>query len=550
MKDKIILYLKKYLDLNKFSNFTEKIIILNSKSKNFGDFNTNLAIIIAKKNNKDPLIIANEIKEYLLKISLFKDITITKPGFINFFINEKEIIKYALSYFDKNYHDKFNTLQKLKINYEFVSANPTGYLHLGHARHAIIGETTVMILKYVGHNVIREYYINDAGVQIDNLANSIYNHALIKLNIKNNDQDNSQYNGYEIIDYASYLAKNHQDLFINKNKEQAIIKIKKLAVDHFLEEIKKDLKALNVADYDIFTSDKKLIEDKKVDKILAKFQKSKYYYKKDDAIWIKTSAFGDPKDRVLIKKDLTYTYMVADFANHVKKYQGGYDLMIDLWGADHHGYEARIKAGLEILGYDSNKLKIDYITLVKLLENGQEFKMSKRKGTAIRIREILDLIDVPAFKFSILAKAKSQMHAIDIAKVNKKDINNNIYWYIQYANSRINQLLNKVEAKTITNLKLKNDYLYLGKEQIEQNLLLKIIAFADQILQAANNREPLILINYLKELAQAFHAYYNSCKIINENKEIEEERLLLIISLKNLFERIFNILKIEPIKKM
>jgi arginyl-tRNA synthetase len=142
------------------------------------------------------------------------------------------------------------------------------------------------------------------------------------------------------------------------------------------------------------------------------------------------------------------------------------------------------------------------------------------------------------------------MHAIDIAKVNKKDINNNIYWYIQYANSRINQLLNKVEAKTITNLKLKNDYLYLGKEQIEQNLLLKIIAFADQILQAANNREPLILINYLKELAQAFHAYYNSCKIINENKEIEEERLLLIISLKNLFERIFNILKIEPIKKM
>lgn len=550
MKDKIILYLKKYLDLNKFSNFTEKIIILNSKSKNFGDFNTNLAIIIAKKNNKDPLIIANEIKEYLLKFSLFKDITITKPGFINFFINEKEIIKYALSYFDKNYQDKFNTLQKLKINYEFVSANPTGYLHLGHARHAIIGETTVMILKYVGHDVIREYYINDAGVQIDNLAHSIYNHALIKLNIKKSDQDNSQYNGYEIIDYASYLAKNHQDLFIDKNKEQAIIKIKKLAVDHFLEEIKKDLKALNVANYDIFTSDKKLIEDKKVDKILAKFQKSKYYYKKDDAIWIKTSAFGDPKDRVLIKKDLTYTYMVADFANHVKKYQGGYDLMIDLWGADHHGYEARIKAGLEILGYDSNKLKIDYITLVKLLENGQEFKMSKRKGTAIRIREILDLIDVPAFKFSILAKAKSQMHAIDIAKVNKKDINNNIYWYIQYANSRINQLLNKVEAKTIANLKLKNDYLYLGKEQAEQNLLLKIIAFADQILQAANNREPLILINYLKELAQAFHAYYNNCKIINKNKEIEEERLLLIISLKNLFERIFNILKIEPIKKM
>ncbi|BDV03760.1 MAG: arginine--tRNA ligase [Candidatus Hepatoplasma scabrum] len=549
MKEEIIFYLQKYLNDHKISFPKEKIFVFVGKNKQFGDFNTNIAILLANKNKKDAIKIANNIKDFLLNFNYFSDITVTEPGFINFFFKKEQIIKKALLYFDKNYQEEFNTILKQKINYEFVSANPTGYLHLGHARNAIIGETTVMLLDYIGHNVTREYYINDGGNQIDNLAKAIYYYALKKLNIKNDFVKSSEYNGYEIIDYANYLAKKEQKLFYLKEQEQIIKKLKKLAIKHYLSEIKKDLNSLMVADFDIYTSDQKLFDDKKVDEILKNLQKTEYFYEKDGATWLNTSAFFDTKDRVLIKSDGSFTYMVADIANHVQKYQRGFDLMINLWGADHHGYEKRIKSGLQILGYDANKLKIDYITIVKLLENGQEFKMSKRKGTAIKIREILEKVDLGVFKFSILAKGKSQMHAIDIAKINKKDINN-IYWYIQYANSRIHQLLKKAGQERLSNLELKKNYKYLGEDAKEEQLLSKMTAFHDQVLQASLNREPLILTNYLKELAQIFHSYYNNCKIISSNKEQEHERLILIVALKNLFARIFNILKIEIIEKM
>lgn len=549
MKEQIIFYLQKYLKDQKIDFSDQEILVFQGKSKQFGDYNTNIALLIAKKKQEDPFLIANKIKDFLQKFNYFKEITITKPGFINFFLKKEEIIAKALSYFDKNYRDKFNSISKKKINYEFVSANPTGYLHLGHARNAIIGETTVMLLNYIGHNVIREYYINDGGNQIDNLAKSIYYHGLKKLNIKNDFFESSEYNGYEIIDYANYLAENNKEIFLLKDLNEIIAKIKELAIEHYLIEIKKDLKSLKIADFDIYTSEQKLFEDQSVEKVLSNLKKTKYFYQKDDASWLNTKAFFDTKDRVIIKSDGSFTYMVADLANHVQKFSKKYDLMIDLWGGDHHGYEKRIKSGLEILGYESAKLEVDYITIVKLLENGKEFKMSKRKGTAIRIREILEKVDVGVFKFSILAKAKSQMHAIDIAKINKKDINN-VYWYIQYANSRIHQLLSKIEKDRLNNLKLKNNYKYLAKKGQEEKLLLKIASFHDQVLQAALNREPLILINYLKELVQIFHSYYNSLKILNGNIEEEDERLILILALKNLLDLIFNILKIDVIQKM
>lgn len=549
MKEQIIFYLQKYLKHSKIDFSSTEILVFQGKNKQFGDYNTNLALIVAKKNKDNPFDVAKKIKDFLETFAYFEKITITKPGFINFFIKKEKIIAKALAYFEKDYQEKFDTILKAKINYEFVSANPTGYLHLGHARNAIIGETTIMLLDYIGHNVIREYYINDGGNQIDNLAKSIYYHASKKLNLQNNFVESSEYNGYEIIDYAYELAKNNKEIFYLKDQNEIITKIKKMAIEHYLIEIKRDLKSLKIADFDIYTSEEKLFQDHKVEKVLSDLKKTKYFYQKDGANWLNTEAFFDTKDRVLVKSDDSFTYMVADLANHVQKFTRGYDLMINLWGGDHHGYEKRIKSGLEILGYKSNKLEVDYITIVKLLENGQEFKMSKRKGTAIRIREILEKVDLGVFKFSILAKAKSQMHAIDIAKINKKDINN-VYWYIQYANSRIHQLLNKVEKDRLNKLKLKTNYKYLAEEEIEEKLLLKIASFHDQVLQAALNREPLILTNYLKELVQIFHSYYNSCKIINDDKEIEDERLILILALKNLLDRIFNILKIDVIQKM
>ncbi len=518
--------------------------VLKTKNEKFGDFTTNISLKLIKALGKNPMEIAESIKSFLETNykDVFKEVTVTNPGFVNMFMQESFVTEYAMKFVDQGYKPDFGIDSK-KINYEFVSANPTGDLHIGHARNAIVGDITINIFEYVGHKVNREYYINDAGNQIEELAKSVYYYLADELKLESNiPVEEVGYKGVEIEELGRKLAKTNE--YNNLSKEEAIDKLKVVSKEYFLERIWNLLEQMKLKPFDTKTSEQELFDSGKVKEELDKMKAKKdFIYEEEGAIWLKTEKHGDDKNRVLVKSDGTYTYMVADIANHVMKYDQGYDLVMDLWGADHHGYETRIKASLEILGHDSNKMLVDFISMVKLLQNGKELKMSKRQGTSLRIFDVLEKVDIDILRFYIISKSKEQSLIIDLDKANQES-NDNPYFYMQYAHARMNQILLN------SNLEHSKEYNLLGKEIQEFNLLKKLNEFEDYIFAAVNDREPYQLAIYIKELAQAFNSFYASCRVISENQELTKQRLALVSAVKNVYTTVLKLMGIEPKEKM
>ena len=549
MKNFIAKKIEEYFKQEKINFDISKLEVLKSNKKEFGDFNTNVSLKLAQQLKKSPMEIAEKMIEHLSKNKEFTKIELLKPGFINFYIDDSILIDAILSnlitLFKK---DKLNLFNE-KINYEYVSANPTGFLHMGHARNAIVGDVVCRLYEYMGADLVREYYINDAGNQIKGMALSIMYHYNTFANNKSVvvSKEEVIYNGKEIIELGKKIHEENKNLTF-KNKEEAIKFFAETGKKYFLAEIKKTLTNINVLDFKYFTSEKSLFDSGSVDKFLTKLSKTNYYYEKDGAKWLKTSDFNDDKDRVIIKKDGGFTYMVADVANHVQKYERGFEKLLNLWGSDHHGYEERIKATCQMLGHDSSKIEVFYISMVKITKNKQELKMSKRSGTSLLINDVVELIKPDLLRYSIISKTKEQNLVIDIDEIEKKELSNP-YYYIQYANARINNLLLKYESK---HGKIKNisKYKLIGKEEKEKELLLNVNEFIDIIKQSAIKNEPNILWNYLFKLAINFHSYYNSCIIIGNNKELSLERINLIILLEKLFSKIFFLFGMTVIKKM
>jgi len=530
-------------------NMWSIVEVLKTKDLKFGDYTSNTPLRLSQMMNKRPMDIAENIKTYLEEnhSKYFEKITVTEPGFVNMFLSKDLLVKQSLLFSKDNYKPVFNHIEKQKINYEFVSANPTGDLHIGHARNAIVGEISSRVLEYIGHDIYREYYINDGGNQINELATSIYFYlsSFLKKDITLSKEDVG-YHGKEIISFAEKLYKEKFKLKGSTQKDE-INSLKEIATKHFLNEIKTILNKLGLDKFDKWTSEKKILESEKINEMINILKEKDALYEKDGATWIKTEKFKDAKDRVLIKANGSYTYMVADVINHIDKIKNGCDKMIDLWGKDHHGYEDRIKATLKWLGY-KEKLSIDYINMVQILNGNEIVKMSKRAGTSLRIKDILKEMDVDVFKFFIVSKAKEQEMEIDINIAKQTDVSNPFY-YVQYANARVNQIIEKYkneigEIKTLSSFKL------LGEEEKEKELLRKIVEFEDVILSINKNREPSNIINYLKELSQSFNSYYATCKVISDNKELTNERIILLISIKNLYKIIFKLIGIKPIDKI
>ncbi|NOQ50492.1 MAG: arginine--tRNA ligase [Mycoplasmataceae bacterium] len=546
IEQKIQTFIQKELKLENI-----EVEVLATKKNSYGDYSTNLPLKLSKIVNKSPLDIAEQLLKYLEESNFpeFEKITVTKPGFVNFFLSLDYLVKNSLYFLDKKYKPEF-IINKQKINYEFISANPTGDLHIGHARNAIVGDITINLLQYIGHEVKREYYINDAGNQINELAKSVYFFFAKELNkdISLTKEDVS-YNGIEIKEYGILLAKTKAKL-IKLSEEEAIKKIQKLTLKYFLKEIKTVINALNIPSFDFFTSEQSFYDKGKVDQTITQLIESKHTYEKDGALWLKTSDFGDDKDRVLVKQDKTLTYMVPDIANHVAKLERGFNQLIDLWGTDHHGYETRIRAALVFLGYKPEQLEVNFINMVKIISNNEEFKMSKRKGTSLRIKDVLKAIDSDLLRFFIVSKSKEQSLSIDVEFVTTKN-NNNPFYYFQYANARVNQILEKYKGQVNKKLpKLTDKLTLVGQDEKERSLLLKMVEFEDIIYQGVKDKEPYILVVYLKELAQEFNSYYNYCIVIGKDNKLTEERILLMMALKNLFQQILALLGITPINKM
>ena len=538
IKTKLTSMLKKSLDkLN--IELENDIVIEKPAKKENGDYSTNIALTLTKKLHQSPMEIATNIKENLEKEVVIEDIQIASPGFINIYLKKEFLLSYINKIIteNKNY-GKNNIGNNKKINIEFVSANPTGILHIGHGRGATYGDNLARIMNFSGYDVTKEYYVNDAGNQMNNLGISIKERYKELCGLECNLPENG-YHGKEIID----LAKKIYEEYGNQKLESDIEFFKQQGLETLLSQIKKDLDRYRV-NFNIFTSEQSIYDKCLVEDVLSKLRNSNQCYVKDDALWLKTTQYGDEKDRVLIKSDGNYTYLTPDIAYHIDKINRGYDELIDVLGSDHHGYINRLKAALTMLGKDSNILDIKILQMVRLIKDGEELKLSKRTGKTITLMELVDEIGVNATRyfFSSHSLDTSMDLNIDLAL---KQSNENPVYYIEYANARICSILKKYHKKPIP----LEQYVNLNSKET-YTILNKLIEFEDIVISSAKKESPHIIANYIYDLATLFHSYYAKDKIITEDEKSTEEKINLLLAIQIVIQNALDLLGIIPREEM
>ena len=538
IKQKIQGIIKTGLDKLEIDVSLDKIIIETPKESKNGDYSTNIALVLTKILKDNPMNIANKIANEI-KDECIEKVDIASPGFINIYLTKKVLLDEINKIIneDRNY-GKNNTGNNEKVNLEYVSANPTGTLHIGHGRGATYGDNLSRILSFCGYDVTREYYINDAGNQMNNLGISIKERYKEICGLDCNLPEDG-YHGKEIIAIAQNIYDMYQDSKLNED----ISYFKQEGLNILLEEIKKDLDRFRV-NFDVFTSEQSLYDKGEVEKVLNSFKKNNNCYIEDNALWLKTSEYGDEKDRVIVKKDGAYTYLLPDIAYHINKIERGYLKLIDVLGADHHGYINRIKGALEILGHDSSVLDIEILQMVRLLRDGEEIKISKRTGKSITLNELIDEVGINATRYFFASKSLDTQMDFDLGLAVKNSNENPVY-YIEYANARIAKVLNNFQE----NIEPKEKYTTL-EEDIAYNIMNKLIRFEDTVISAATKKQPHIICNYVYDLASLFHSYYGAYKFITEDKIYTEERMLLLKAIKIVINNSLNLIGVIPREEM
>ena len=516
----------------------ENIVIEIPKKEEFGNYSTNISLMLAKKLRESPIEIAKKIKENI-KNDIFENIEIAPPGFINFYLKKERLYKEINKIIqeDKQYGQN-DTGKKLKVNIEYVSANPTGILHIGHGRGACYGDNLSRIMSLCGYDVTREYYINDAGNQMNNLGISIKERykEICHLDFKIPEDG---YHGKEIIN----IAKKIYDQYNDKKLEESINYFKEEGLKILMHQIKLDLDKFRV-NFDIFTSEKSLYDKGLIEKILNSFKKNNECYVEDNALWLKTSNYGDEKDRVIVKNDGNYTYLLPDIAYHVDKIERGYEKLIDVFGADHHGYINRLKGSLEILGYNSDILDIKILQMVRLLKDGEEVKISKRTGKTITLNDLIEEVGINAARYFFASKSLDTQIDFDLSLAIKNSNDNPVY-YIEYANARITSILNSYKKE----VKIKDNYQTITNP-LAYTIMNKLLMFTDVVISAAEKQQPHIISNYVYELTTIFHSYYTTEKFITEDEEYTEERMALLKAIKIVINNSLNLIGIIPREQM
>mgnify|MGYP001192773241 FL=1 len=528
-----------------------------------GDLYTNVAMKLAKLLRKNPLLIAEEISKNFEAIDSIEKIEIAKPGYINFFLTQSN----KFNELNRIINDDLIILKesnKKNIHIEYVSANPTGPLHIGHGRGMIVGDTTARFLTYQGHSVNREYYVNDAGRQIDLLLVSTLLSYLNREDHVFSDEKESDegllvtYKGSYINEVSKIISSFLEEIdgkkvlsllnepidtvikFLKKHKNY--LSIRKSLVNVIINDyIKEDLSSVNI-EFDSWYYESDLYKTGLLNKILVDLENKKLSYKKDGALWFKNTKFGEEKDRVLVKSNGDMTYFSIYIAYHAHKFKQ-YDLLIDIWGADHHDYAIRLTNAMKALGYDvDNRLQIHLIQFANLIRGGKSISMSTRSGDFYPLQELVKEIGCDATKFFYLTKKKEQHLEFDVDLAIEKNKNNPIY-YIQYAHARIKRIINDIkqqviEKEDLNNLKTKN----------ENELIELINLYQDTINKATKEIRPDIITNYLYKISQAFHSYYAETKILSS--EIKGEKILLIKCVDKIILNGFQLLDIEPMDVM
>ncbi len=516
------------------------IVIEVPKLRQNGDFSCVIAMKLAKTLKQNPRQIAEEIKRKILNYNEIEKVEIAGPGFINIFLNNKYVFSGISKVIEeKDNYGKVNLGNGKKVNVEFVSANPTGILHLGTARGAAYGMNLSNILSFAGFNVTKEYYINDAGNQINNLGMSIKERYKGLCGLEENMPEDGYY-GTEIVEIAKGIKEKYEHSKLNAD----LSFFKELGVDFLLGVIKKDLSDFGVT-FDVWTSEKSIRTKGRIEESLEILNDKGLVYKKDDATFLRTTVYGDDKDRVLIKTDGSYTYLVPDIAYHLDKFDRGFDELVDVFGADHHSYVSRLKASIEALGYDKNKLEVKLLQMVKLLRGGNVVKMSKRTGGNITIRELIDEIGKDAARYFFAMRSLDGQMDFDIDLALKKTNENPLY-YVEYAHARICSILKDAKQR---NISFDNEINVVNDED-SKALILKVYEFSDVVSSAALKKEPHLITNYVYELAGMFHNYYGKHRILTDDVCESQERLSIIKTVQITIKNALRLIGVKAIDKM
>ncbi len=513
-----------------------------------GDIATTVAMSLAKQLKKPPGKIAEDIVNNIRDRSIFEKIDIAGPGFINFTFT----LEYIFSELKKLIIHKSEFLREnigkgKKIQIEFISANPTGPLHLGHGRGGAVGEALSNLLKAAGFNVEREYYINDAGKQVNLLGMSVFARYQQLLGSTYHFPDDG-YKGQYIEEIAKEIIKERGKEYHKSDFEKVADFFIDFSYQKILSGIRNDLKDFGI-NFDTWQSERQLFKSGEVKNAIEDLRKKGLIYEKDGATWFRATSFGDDKDRVIIKKDGEYTYFTSDIAYHRKKIEKRFDELINIWGADHHGYIPRIQAVIEALGYSKDKLKILLVQMVNLMRGGKPVQMSKRAGEFVTLREVIDEVGSDITKFIFLTR-RPDSHLdfdLDIAKAQSSE---NPVFYVQYANARINSIFNHAIEKGVSLEGLSDVSFNLLSTFEEIRIIKKLLTYRMIFEGAVNAREPHRITFFLQELAGMFHPYYNKYRVVGDNIELTRARLALCEAIRVVLRDGLGILGVSAPEKM
>ncbi len=523
---------------------TEEINIEIPKEKSHGDYSTNAAMRLTKQLKKNPREIASALCEALDKeTASVERIEIAGPGFINFFMKSDRLASVIQTILkEQENYGKSDAGKGIRINVEYVSANPTGDLHPGHARGAAIGDSVTRMLKMAGYEVTREYYVNDAGNQIDKMGKSLQARYLQLCGVEAEVPEDG-YHGPDLIEIAKELKKAYGDRYAHTSKAESLAFFKEEGLKAELKKLKDDLALFNV-EFDVWTSERSVYQRGLVERAVATLIQQGMTYESEGALWLKTTEFGDDKDRVLRKSDGSYTYLTPDIAYHLDKLDRGYDQLVDFFGADHHGYIVRLKAAIQALGYPSDKLDVDIIQMARMIKDGEEFKLSKRSGKAVALRDLIEEAGADAVRYFFASRAADTQMDFDIDMA-KKQTNENPVYYAQYAHARMCSILRQAEGISIA------DQTNLIAHPKELELCKHLNEFAAVVADAAKCRQPHKMCNYIRTLAQDFHSFYAECKVVDkENPELSAQRLALVTAAKITMKNALNLIGVSAPEKM
>jgi len=516
-------------------------------NERFGDYATNVAFVLGTLFKTAPSDVAQKILKNLPPEEALEKVEVAGGGFLNFYVKDKVWFETLREACIKGPEYGRQAPSGKRVLVEFVSANPTGPLHIGHGRIAAFGDSLSRLLEWTGWQVEREFYINDMGTQMELLGASVLARYGELLGGQM-DFPEDGYRGEYIYDVARRLIEKYGEKLLKLPKEEAL-KISSLEAQNIIMQwIREELESFRVK-FDNFVSEASLHQESQVDKTLEELNKKGFLYEKDGAIWFKSTLFGDEKDRVVIRAQGTKTYFASDIAYHQQKFLRGYDLLINIWGADHHGYVKRLEAAVEALGFSKEKLKVILVQLVTLLRKGKRVSMSTRAGEFDALRDVIKEVGVDATRFFLLLRRADSPLDFDLEVAKAQNEENPVY-YLQYAHARISSIFKKAEEKNLMLPDPRQTDLSSLSLPEERTLAKNVGIFPEILNDASSAYEPHILSSYLLSLAKAFHSYYNKHRVLNESEPLRNARLILVWGVKEVIRNGLEILGVQAPEEM